>query len=266
MKEHYIDSVTRLSEKELKNVLKLAEPPVAIVGGWAVYFLVNPGFQEEQGRSYIGSRDIDLGVHVDPEWTSSGIIKEAVAKTLASLEKEYIRSRFGFQQHFHQDTGKRLTPDEARELPLHELFDLFIDIIPDTPHLDAFQNAFGFRPPAEPMLEKVFQGEADQLSKYVPWGVKSVLVPSPALMAAMKVRSLPDREKGHKKVKDVADLHALLWYVKPYTEIKEEVLRLVTEEDLQKLKDIEKRFFEEAGTLLQVEPELIRETITRLLA
>lgn len=264
MREHYIDRITRLSEREMKNVLKLAEPPVAIVGGWAVYFLVNPGFQKEQGRNYIGSRDIDLGVHIDPKWTSSEILNEAVAKTIKRLEKEYIRSRFGFQQHFHQDTGEKLTADEAKKLPMHELFDLFIDIIPDTPHLDAFQKGFGFRPPAEPMLEKVFQGEGEQISKYVSWGDKTVLVPGPALMAAMKIHSLPDREKGHKKVKDVADLHALLWYVKPYREIKDEVLRLVTEDDIKKLKGIDRNFFEEAAALLQVETGLIQDTIERL--
>lgn len=28
---------------------------------------------------------------------------------------------------------------------LHDVFDVFIDIIPDTPHLDAFQKAFRFQ-------------------------------------------------------------------------------------------------------------------------
>lgn len=48
-------------------------------------------------------------------------------------------------------------------------------------------------------------------------------------------------------------------------EIKDEVLRLVTEDNIQRLKDIDSNFFEEAATLLQVETELLQDTITRLL-
>jgi hypothetical protein len=31
-----------------------------LLGGWAVYYLVNKNFQKVTGRTYIGSRDIDL--------------------------------------------------------------------------------------------------------------------------------------------------------------------------------------------------------------
>jgi hypothetical protein len=36
------------------------------------------------------------------------------------------------------------------------------------------------------------------------------------LLGAMKVRAAPQRDKSHKLLKDLADLHALLWSVADY--------------------------------------------------
>ncbi|MCL9817802.1 hypothetical protein [Natronocalculus amylovorans] len=40
------------------------------------------GFQHEHGRGYIGSRDIDLGIHVEPDWTAEEYHDTGVGKTL----------------------------------------------------------------------------------------------------------------------------------------------------------------------------------------
>lgn len=60
------DEVTAFSESELQHLLEMASPSVCLLGGWAVHIHVTDAFHEEHGRSYIGSRNIDLGVHVDP--------------------------------------------------------------------------------------------------------------------------------------------------------------------------------------------------------
>lgn len=84
----------------------------------------------------------------------------------------------------------------------------------------------------------------------------------------MKIRSLPDRDKSHKRVKDVADLHALPWYTKPYNEIKRQLKDYVREDDLKNVEDAVTgpvaNVFENAGNLLQIDAETIRASITRL--
>jgi len=84
-------------------------------------------------------------------------------------------------------------------------------------------------------------------------------------LAAMKIRSLQDRDKSHKQVKDVADLHALLWYVKDYAEMKTGIKEYVSEQDLSRLDEaLSQQVFENAGQLLQISSQIIAESIRRL--
>lgn len=269
-RNQYADAVTQYSERELQDVLTVAEPPVCLLGGWAVHIHVTDAFQTQHGRRYIGSRDIDIGVHIDPEWTSEELSETPVALTLARIEDdlEYNRGRFGFYQQLHRETGDRLTDAEASELPPHQLFRVDIDVIPDTTALDAFEDRFRFRPPAEPLLEPVFQhGAGDPLSDYVDWDVPDgVGIAPPAALAAMKVRAFPDRDKSHKRLKDLVDLHALLWYVTDYEEITAATRDRITEDDIvgfeQALTD---GGYDRAASLLQVDATTVRQSIERLL-
>jgi hypothetical protein len=127
---------------------------------------------------------------------------------------------------------------------------------------------FGFKPPAEPLLAPVFEDDKGrQLAEYVSWSPSAEkLIVSPEILAAMKIRSLPDRDKSHKRVKDVADLHALLWYVTNYTDMKTDALEYVSDSDVEQFSDaVDDSLFEDVATLLQIEPQLISDSITRLL-
>jgi hypothetical protein len=156
-RSQYAEAVTRLSEGELRDVLSASEPPVCLLGGWAVHIHVTEGFRAAYDRSYIGSRDIDLGVHIDPKWSPEELAGSSVATTLNKIVTvlEYRRGRFGFYQEFHRETGARLDDENSRREPPHNVFRLDIDIMPDTTELDSFEDAFGFRPPAEPLLRPV---------------------------------------------------------------------------------------------------------------
>jgi hypothetical protein len=201
-RSHYAERVTTLSEEELQDVVTVAEPPACLLGGWAVHLHVTDGFREAHGRPYIGSRDIDLGLHIDVECSSSELEATPVATTLDRIETElgYHRGRFGYYQQFHRETGNRLTDAEARNHPAHQIFRVDIDIIPDTTALDAFQAAFGFRPPAEPLLAPVFtDDDGEALDEYVHWTApKSALIAPADSLAAMKVGAFPERERSHK--------------------------------------------------------------------
>ena len=57
----YSNFETETSYSYLQKIIKTIDEPICILGGWAVYFTVNKTFQKDQGRNYLGSRDIDLG-------------------------------------------------------------------------------------------------------------------------------------------------------------------------------------------------------------
>lgn len=265
----YAESVTKLSEGELRDVLAAAEPPVCLLGGWAVHLHVTDGFHSAHGRAYIGSRDIDLGVHVDPEWSEDDLADSAVGRTLETIEADlgYQRGRFGFYREFHRETGARLDAEAVRREPPHNVFRLDIDVMPDTPDLDAFEAAFGFRPPAEPLLEPVFEDdEGTALSAFVDWDVQpeTVVVPA-ALLGAMKVRAIPQRDESHKLVKDLADLHALLWYVTDYDEMRMAIMDYLTEEDIHRFTAVANEDgYERAAGIIEVDSDLVRPSVEGL--
>jgi hypothetical protein len=268
-RSQYVDAVTTLSEQELQDIIAAASPPVCLLGGWAVHLHVTQGFQDAYDRSYIGSRDIDLGVHIEPDWTTEEISTTAVATTLQQIEEElgYTRGRFGFYQQFHRETGNRLSDEAAKDHPPHNIFRVDIDIIPDTTALDTFHETFGFRPPAEPLLEPAFTaGRAAPLGEYVSWETPAeALVAAPELLAAMKVRALPQREKSHKRLKDLADLHSLLWYVTEYSEIKDAVHAHLDTDDSEAFQEMTTDdLYDRAARLIGVDVTLLSQSIERL--
>lgn len=268
-RSQYVEAVTSLSEKELQDVLSVAEPPVCLLGGWAVHLQVNDGFQKAHGRSYIGSRDIDLGVHIDPAWSVADIQTAPVATTLDRIESElnYSRGRFGFYQQFHRETGDRLTNKEARSQPAHNIFRVDIDIIPDTPALETFHDTFGFQPPAEPLLAPVFSnGEGEALNNYVSWTApETALIAPAASLAAMKVRAFPDRDKSHKRLKDLADLHALLWYVEEYGEMRSAVRNRVPNDDIEQFRGaISDGLYQQTAGLIGIDVAIVQQSIEQL--
>lgn len=67
-------------------------------------------------------------------------------------------------------------------------------------------------------------------------------------------------------MKDVADLHSLLWYVTSYADMKAGALKYVSDSDLEEFANaVDDPVFEDAATLLQIDPQLISDSITRLL-
>jgi hypothetical protein len=202
-RSRYAEEVTRFSEQELQRILDIVSPPICLLGGWAVHLHVTEAFQAEHGRPYIGSRDIYLGVYVDPSWNSDTLQSKPVATTLNAIESEmaYNRGRFGFYQYFHRTTKERLTNDDAADHPQHEIFRVDIDMLPSTTRLEEFAEAFGLRSPAEPVLDVVFSGESETLDEFVDWDAPAGVSLAPrAALAAMKIRAFPERDKSHNRL------------------------------------------------------------------
>lgn len=269
VREFYVEEVTDISEQELRPLCQTVEPPACLLGGWAVHLHVNDGFRDTYGREYIGSRDVDLGFHVDPNWDRDALETAPVGQSVDQVkEAGYIPLSFRFVRHFNRETGEILTAYEAQSLPPHQVFDLYLDMIPDTGELEAFHDVFNFRPPAEPLLEHVFTGDGGEpLSRFQSWDVPAEMqVVDPDLLAAMKVRSIPDRGRTQKRVKDVADLHALLWYVREYREMRSDVRGWVSDDDIVRVREhVDPGVYGEAANLLQIDAELIQDSVEQLL-
>ncbi len=182
-------------------------------------------------------------------------------------ELGYEKSRFGFVKHFERKTGEPISEEDSKKLPLHDLFPVFIDIIPDTEELEVFKNVFGFVPPSDPLLKLAFiENKCEPLESHAEWDVKaSPKICDPDLLASMKIRSIPKRDKEHKRVKDVCDLYALLWYVEDYNKMLENVTRIIDRNDLEELKkNIDEDVIRNASNLIDVNKDTLKTAIERL--
>lgn len=164
-------------------------------------------------------------------------------------------------------TRDRLDDEEAANYPQHEVFRVDIDVLPSTENLDAFEETFGFRPPAEPLLEPVFTDREFQiLNEFVEWDApEDVRLAPRAILAAMKVRAFPDRDKSHKRLKDLCDLHTLLWYGSNFSQLQLEVDARLTRADIDRFRGaVTKERFSDAAMLIDVDTDVLQNSIQQL--
>ena len=205
-------------------VVSRVKEPVCLLGGWAVYATVNKNFSDEQGRNYIGSRDIDLGFHVDETWSDRQLQESTFAKSIEILkEMGYYGVGSRFVQHHDVGTGRLLVEDEFRTRPKYEMFDLFVDPIVNKIH-PKIKVLFGLDPIDEPLLAYVFSDNLFTISTY--FGPET-MIPYPDVLTSMKINSVLGRSKEDKRIKDIADIYSLLWYSDvEFSDIKQSVHRM----------------------------------------
>ena len=182
---------------------------VCLLGGWAVYLTVNENFRGSEGRNFMGSRDIDLGFHMDPSWTDGELKGSVFARTVARIEQVGFRPlSFRFVKRFHTETRRELSEEEAKRVNQSFIFDMYIDPIVDVIHPRAKQ-VLGFVPVDEPLLSQVFAGKL--FVSREEFGAK-LMLPTAAVLLATKLNSVSNRDKEHKRIKDIADIYGLMWY------------------------------------------------------
>jgi len=228
----YQPTETKTSQEQLQAIFTQLKSQACLLGGWAVYYLVNQNFEKATGRTYIGSRDIDLGFHINMDWGKEQLQNSEFATAIKIAEDMGFRSvSFRLVKDFDIDTGKELTAEESAKLPLYQIFQLYIDPIVDYIHPE-IKKLLGFVPIDEPLLSLVFQEKMHRTQ--VLFG-KDVLTPEPHVMLAMKLNSAPRRDKEHKLTKDIADIYALLWYSDiKLSQLKEQLFAIISKEKLRK--------------------------------
>ena len=202
---------TGISHRYLKTVIDKLEEPICLIGGWAVYHIVNENFKKAAGRNYIGSRDIDLGFHFETDWSEEIIRKSAFARSIRIIEGKlgFMPIGFRYLKEFHIETEKELSESEVKTTPMHFVFPLYIDPIVDNIH-PKFHDVFKFNPIDEPLLEMVFKDKANRMTDNS-FG-KNLWLPEPHVLLATKLNSVITRDKEHKRLKDITDIFALLWF------------------------------------------------------
>ena len=233
----YNEFETRTSYNYLKEVIKNLDEPICILGGWAIFFHVNKKFEKEKGRPYLGSRDIDLGFNV-----SGDLGQSALSQSIKTLKEKlnFKPLSFRFLKEIHIETEEEIND---KTVPAHFIFPMYVDLIVDSIPED-FRKVFGFNPIDEPLLKIVFDKKEFEIVKE--FGRK-LLLPKPELLLAMKANALSNRDKEHKKTKDICDMFALAWYSDINLE-KINLAKYVTKDNLNKcLKSISDKDFEKAA-------------------
>jgi len=198
-----------ISQRQLEKVFRRIKRKVCLIGGWATYHIVNRNFENANGRKYIGSRDIDIGFRIDKVWSEEQLKKSEFSTAISIIEDMGFRPlSFRLVKDFDSDTGRELAPEESAKLPLHQVFQLYVDPVVDHIH-PKMRQALGFVPIDEPLLSLIFINRLCTVSKL--FGT-SVLLPKPQVLLGMKLNSVINRDKEHKRIKDIADIYALLWF------------------------------------------------------
>ena len=205
----YEPNEIEISEKHLEKVFKQIKGDVCLIGGWATYHIVNENFERVNGRKYIGSRDIDIGFHIDRGWSEEQLERSEFSDAIRLIEDMGFRPiSFRLAKDFDLETGRELTPEESAKLPLFQIFQLYVDPVVDYIH-PKIKQVLGFVPIDEPLLSLIFSDRLCAASKL--FG-RSILLPEPQVLLAMKLDSVTNRDKEHKRIKDIADIYALLWF------------------------------------------------------
>ena len=203
----YDDCETEISRKHLREVVCGLEEPVVVLGGWAVFFTVNDRYEAATGHRYIGSRDIDLGFRIGADIEASAFNR---AYTRLVGEMGFTPLAFGrLYKEIDRNTGRALDHDGAKKRPLYEIFPMYVDMIVDriTP---VFTDFFRFGPIDEPLLGPVFTDPRSRTE--IREFDRTVWLPALGLLLSMKLRSHPGRDREHKRIKDLADMTALVLF------------------------------------------------------
>ncbi len=198
-----------ISRNNLAAVLARADGPVCLLGGWAVHLAVNSRYGLARGRDYLGSKDVDLGFHLPRDGDPESVRRSPLARSIGVLEGigfRMVGSRL--VKHYHRESRRALSDEEARKVPMHDMFSMYVDPMVDNVP-DGARAALGFSPLDEAMLAEVFEGgRYDEIDEF---GAR-IMLPKPDVLLSTKLVALPRRTKDHKRHKDIADVYALIWY------------------------------------------------------
>ncbi|MBS1268984.1 MAG: hypothetical protein MAG458_01720 [Nitrosopumilus sp.] len=259
----YQDYETEISQQYLADVFSEMQEPVCLLGGWAVFLTVNERFNNATGQYYLGSRDIDLGFHVDSNWSDEELKNSALAKSVKILtDRKFIGLGSRFVKHYDINTKEELSEEESKRKQSYEMFQLYVDPMSDNVHKDA-QKIVSFPLLDEPLLSHVFND--DKFVTMSEFG-GSFKLPNPEVLIATKLKSVTCRTKDDKRVKDVSDIYALLWHSETeFDELKKEIWKILDQKTIEKtVNSLTDNDFDAASTANEIPKDQISRIINEL--
>jgi len=261
----YIEQEIDLSKKYLKILFSGCSKEVLLLGGWAVYLNVNDNYYKDNGANYIGSKDIDVGFHIDMNWNDEKLQKSPISKWISKLKKlEFEAVSFRTVKYFDYDTLEELSIKEAKKKLDWETLKLYVDLIVDQiPPI--FKNIFGFVPIDEHLLKLSFKDDGYDVSKYDDIDIKIV---KSHILLAMKLNSVTSRTQDHKKIKDISDIFALTWYSGiNINEMKKKLYTIYKKECAAKIiKNFSKEDLEKVAKVLNIDQEFLETVLQNLIS
>jgi len=262
----YAKYETDTSFDYLEKIINILQEPICILGGWAVYLTVNHEFKKDLGQNYLGSRDIDLGFHIDPLYDKEELSASTMKKALETLEENGFKPQgFRYYKEIEYGTDNELSKKEAEKIPLHNIFTIYIDPIVDYVH-PLFNNIFNFNPVDEIFLTYVFndKNKRKELKEFN----KLLWLPTAEVLLATKIKSAINRQKDEKYIKDICDIYSLSWYSDiSYHKINKKVHKILEESYFKKLHKRMKKdesVFEKASIATNIDPEIMSNTLEEL--
>lgn len=256
----YEDYEMDISHGTLSKVIPALPAPVCLLGGWAVYYTVNTNYNVSTGTSYHGSKDIDLGFHLESDATKESLRKSTLADTIKSLRGLEFHS-VGIRLHkdYHRETHLPLSEAMSKKTPSYNIFQLYVDLLVDNIP-KGIKETLAFTPFDEKRLVHVFK---EKMFKTIDEFPIRVILPTPPVLLAMKIASLPKRTKDHKKYKDIMDVYALIWYSGiPMKRLRLDVSRLVTRQDMREMvSSIAKSDYKQAADALGIDENRLENVI-----
>jgi hypothetical protein len=257
---------TDKSFEYLQKIADILEEPICILGGWAVYYTVNDFYKKDKGPNYLGSKDIDLGFHLDTNLDKNKLINTTIGTSIKTLDiNGFIPQGFRYYKDINVETGKELTPEESKKEQTHNIFKIYVDLLVDEIHPN-FEEIFGFVPADEPLLSLVFLNKKKRRNisqfNHLLW------LPMPEILLATKIISLPKRTKDEKLIKDICDIYALSFYSgEKVNKLINKTFELVNTDNLEKLRPYLKsdKEFIQAGESIQIEAEAIKNLFKELI-
>jgi len=257
---------TGISSRYLKTVVDKLEEPICLIGGWAVYHSVNENFRTATGRNYIGSRDIDLGFHFETQWNEETILESSFSRSLQIIENQlrFMPVGFRYLKEFHIETEKELSDNEVKNTPMHFIFPLYIDPIVDIIH-PKFHDIFKFNPIDEPLLEMVFTEKTNRITDRSLG--KNLWLPQTHVLLATKLNSVVKRDKEHKRLKDIADIFALLWFTDvDISDIKSRFFQFSDKKDIKRtINSFSKKEMLAVSNIIGISPDEIERVFLELI-
>ncbi len=110
--ELYDKQETRVALEALGALSTSLPEPFVVLGGWAVYLTVLESYRREHGAPYLGSRDVDVGFHVDPVVSVDALRTSAFSKAIEVVRGlGYVPiGSFRYCKFIHKGTGEIIRP------------------------------------------------------------------------------------------------------------------------------------------------------------